>query len=295
MRGGFRRGRFDRLPQPGAVNSYSEAIYPPRVYHYYTQQSVVAASSSAGVIVPSIDDGVGETRGREAIPQGVGPVMDKKSPPLLRDFVGCFIDGNQHVANSRAFAVLDSGKEPLNVLHYPTLLGINGKDEDAGAPIADKNAAHVSTAGDHELRRWEDSLGLPAELRIYGLAKSTGDMPTAAVDRLRIRPSKRKRIVKPIRRGTKVVVLPPACTEDAQEIKKVRRIVGEEEENEGGNRAQPKRENDDRNEEGSGGFDREDDEASLSYNVDDDDDGGDLDGPEGSGGEDDFFDFTVCR
>ncbi|RNF15220.1 uncharacterized protein Tco025E_05666 [Trypanosoma conorhini] len=290
MRGGFRRGRFDKVPQPGAVNSYSEALYPPRVYHHYTQQPSNTAPSLATIIVPSIDDGVGESRLREGLPHGVSTIMDKKTPPYLRDFVGCFIDGEQYLANSRAFAVLDSGKELLNVLHYPSLLGIDRKDQNIEHSITDKNAPPISPLGEQQMRHLEEALGLPAELRIYGLGKRSGEITSAAMDRLRIRPVKRKRIVKPIRRGTKVVVLPLAGAEDADEIKKARRVVGEEEELEGNKKTQIKRENDDHDEDGSGGgYDREDDEASLSFQVDDDDDGGDLDGPEGSGGEDNFF------
>ncbi|ESL08134.1 hypothetical protein TRSC58_04168 [Trypanosoma rangeli SC58] len=290
MRGGFRRGRFDKVPQPGAVSTYSEAIYPSRVYHHYTQQPSSPVPALATVIVPSIDDGVGESRGREGLPHGAGAMMDKKTPPLLRDFVGCFIDGSQYIANSRAFTVLESGKEPLNVLHYPSLLGISKKDPSIEGAIADNDAPQTSTVVEQQIRHWEDALGLPAELRLYGLVKDSGEMPAAAVDRLRIRPAKQKRIVKPIRRGTKVVVLPLAGADDTQEIKKVRRAVVENDEVEGGKKAQIKHENGDHDDEGSGGvYDREDDEASLSFQVDDDDDGGDLDGPEDSGGEDNFF------
>ncbi|KEG07492.1 hypothetical protein DQ04_09641010 [Trypanosoma grayi] len=289
MRGGFRRGRFDKVPQPGTIGSYTEALYPPRAYHYYTQRSLAATPTGPTVIVPSIDDGVGDSRGREVSTQGTSPVMHKKSIPLLRDFVDCFIDGNQYVGDTRAFAVVDAGSEPLNMLHYPYLLCSNTVGDGISPTAVTGNQFQNDTAGYPNLRLWEEVLGLPNELRIYSALNARGEMTGFTGDRLRIRPVKRKRVVKPVRRGAKVIVLAALGDDGVPETRRVKRGAGDEDAQDGGAKAQLKQEDDDAEEERGGDFDKDDDEASLSFQVDDDDDGGDLDGPEGSGGEDDFF------
>ncbi|ORC88509.1 uncharacterized protein TM35_000161470 [Trypanosoma theileri] len=286
MRGGFRRGRFDKVPQPGTIGSYTEAFYPPRVYYYYTHPPTSTTTSAATVIVPSIDDGVGDSRGREVPIQGVSSAMGRRVPPILQDFIGCFVDANQCAADSRAFTILESGKEPLNILHYPYLLSANSGREnvDTSGKLPQSNEV-----GNRSLRIWEDALGLPNELKFYSSVNVSSEMTSSTMERLRIRPVKQKRIVKPVRRGAKVVILNPAAGESIQETRKTKRNLGDDDDDVGGVKKQPKGEDDDPEGEGEGEYDKDDDEASISFQVDDDDDGGDLDGPEGSGGEDDFF------
>ncbi|KAH9599747.1 hypothetical protein LSM04_003799 [Trypanosoma melophagium] len=285
MRGGFRRGRFDKVPQPGTIGSYTEAFYPPRVYYYYTHPPIPTNTSAATVIVPSIDDGVGDSRGREVPFQGVSSAMARRVPPTLQDFIGCFVDSNQCTADSRVFTIVESGKEPLNILHYPYLLSGNSGH---GNLDAQGKQPHGNEVDHSSLRIWEDALGLPSELKFYSSVSVSGEMTSSTMERLRIRPVKRKRIVKPVRRGAKVVVLTPTAGEGVQETRKTRRNLGDDDDV-GGVKKQPKGEDDEHEGEGEGEYDKDDDEASISFQVDDDDDGGDLDGPEGSGGDDDFF------
>ncbi|RHW67119.1 hypothetical protein DPX39_000041200 [Trypanosoma brucei equiperdum] len=284
MRTGFRRGRLDKVQQPGAINSYTTALYPPRVYHYYTVPSSGVLANTSVIVGPSIDDGVGDLRGRDVTSDAGVSVMCKKSPPLLRDFVGCFVDVNQCSAEARAFDIIASGNEMLNLLHYPALLCVG--TEERSETYVGNDASPRSGATAQKLRLWEEVLNLPNELRCYGVPKC--ELSNTAMDHLRIRPVKRKRLVKPMRRGAKVFVY--NIGEEPQDARKIKKQLTEEDEQKPRGPVQPKRaEGDIREEEGDAGYDKDDDEASLSYRIDDDDDGGDLDGPEGSGDDNDFF------
>nr|CCC95260.1 unnamed protein product [Trypanosoma congolense IL3000] len=285
MRAGFRRGRLDKVQQPGAINSYTAALYPPRIYHYYTVPSNISIAGCTTIIGPSIDDGVGDSRGREILPESGGPVVGKTSPPALRDYMGCFVDVNQCIAEARAFDIVESGNEMLNILHYPCLLGVK-TDEQAGT-CTGVGSQSTSSGATQRIRLWEEVLSLPKELRCYSIVRSR-DVTQAMIERLRIRPVKRKRLVKPMRRGAKVFVY--SIGEETQDSLKGNKRVRDNDEQKGDGSVQQKRVDDEAREvNGDALCDKYDDEASLSYQVDDDDDDGDLDGPNESGDDYDYF------
>ncbi|KAG8345494.1 hypothetical protein ERJ75_000821900 [Trypanosoma vivax] len=287
MRSGFRRGRLDKIQHPGPISSYSAALYPPRVYHYYSVQSNSTAFATASAVGPSIDDGGSDLRGRESFTDGGGFANDKRATPPLREFLGCFVDSTRFTVEARSFEMVEGCKELLNVLHYPGLLGVDTKVKSDATDVSGCQY-HAGRVSQH-LHLWEEILNLPSELRFYSCCVARGGELKGIIERLRIRPVRKKRLIKPLRRGATVIIHSVATNERSSVTRSVRRSPDDEQR--AGFKALPRQcdGDDTRDDDGDGGYDNDDDEESLSFQVDDDDDGGELDGPEGSGDENDFF------
>lgn len=250
MRGSFFGRNKAEKPQPtvNVVNSYAEAVYPPRAYRHYHQPRLpssavdlptsgayrdrgVGSSVASVVVIPSINaDAVCEPHMRSNtnplhVSQDLQQIAKKASPPLLRSHVDCFVHDTSGAENA-SFEQCGRYAEPLNVFHYYDHLAAlcqpcdsRGYRDDGGGSVRERTRSSGGGTGgeqgaysDRDKRARLDALAdlvaLPHELRTYTAARGPYNV-VSSLQPLRARTAKRPTLVQPLRRGSKVVVTMP--------------------------------------------------------------------------------------